>query len=100
MRKASAIVLYNAQTKQVYNLTIKHKGDLIPMVIDGTKDRTQPYCYESFTELYQAILNVAKHNGFYYDSYSAFGANWYDISWIDINNPVTIAKYGFRKAGV
>ena len=49
--------------------------------------------------MYETILNFARNNGFYYGRYKEFGAIWYDVSWIDINNPVKIEKYGFRKEG-
>lgn len=98
MKKASAIVLYNAQTRQIFNLTINHNGSLIPL-IDYSKEKVQPYCYKSFMAMYETILNFARNNGFYYGKYNEFGAIWYDVSWIDINNPVKIEKFGFRKEG-
>ena len=96
MYKASAIVLYNAKTNQIHNLTINHKGTYITM-IDYSKEKVQPYCYKSFMGLYQTILNFAKNNGFYYGKYNQFDSTWYDIAFIDINNPYKVEKYGFRK---
>jgi len=97
MKKASATVIFDSKTNQIYNLTIKHKLAYINFIHYDMQAQPKPYKYPSFHELYQTVLNQAKVNGFYYDSYTAFNAIWYDIAWIDINNPTLINKYGFKK---
>lgn len=97
MKKASAIVVYNPVSNQIYNLTINHKGNLINMIHYELNGRIQPYKYGSFKEVYETVLSFAKNNGFYYGKYEQFGMEWFDIAWIDISNPAIVNKYGYRR---
>ena len=99
MKKASAQVIFNSETMQIINLTIKHGDALIPM-IDYSNDINLPYKYANFQQMYSAILTLAKANNFYFSSYEAFEVIWYDVSFIDIvKHPYEFKKYGFRKEG-
>lgn len=99
MKKASAQVIFNSETRQVINLTIKHGNVLIPL-IDYSNNINLPYKYANFQEMYSAILTLAKANNFYFSSYEAFGVIWYDVSFLDIvKHPYKFEKYGFRKEG-
>ena len=95
MKKASATVLYKGSTNQIYYLALNYKNNLIPM-INYSREKVQPYKYPTFNAMYKTVLNFAKNNGFYYASYKEFNCTWYDIQWIDIENPEKIEKYGFK----
>ncbi len=96
MKKASAIVLYDAKSNQIYNLTINHNGNIIPL-INYSESKVTPYKYKTFNEMYKCVLNFAKNNNFYYGRYKEFGSIWFDVSWIDINNPTKIQKFAFKE---
>lgn len=66
MKKASAIVLYDAKSNQIYNLTINHNGNIIPL-INYSESKVTPYKYKTFNEMYKCVLNFAKNNNFYYE---------------------------------
>lgn len=95
MQKANAIVIYDGKTNQLYNLTVNHKGNNITLVSYENEKTVKPYKYENFQLLYKSILQIAKNNNFYFSKYNQFGAVFYDVSWIDINNPAGIKKYGY-----
>ena len=95
MKKASATIIYNGETKQIVYAAINYKGTLIPF-INYDKETQLAYKHNSFAQMYEAILNIAKHNGFYFDSYKQFGTTWYNIQWIDCTNPSRIDKYGYK----
>lgn len=97
MKKASATVIYDSVNHMIYNLTINHKMNLINMIHYDLNKNPKPYKYRNFKDLYQTVLDFARNNGFYYGSYKQFGTIFYDVSWIDINNPTIINKYGFNK---
>ena len=99
MKKASATVIYDSVSNQIYNLTINHNGEYINLIHYDLNKSPQPYKYETFQGLYETILNFARNNGYYYGRYQAFGSTWYDIQWIDLNNPTIISKYGYKERG-
>lgn len=79
MRKVSATV--------IYNLTVNHKGVLIPLVA---------YEKRTFQTMYKSVLNILKNNNFYCGHYEQFGRRWYDIQFINLENPVNIEKFGME----
>lgn len=97
MKKASAICIYDPGTNQIYNLTINHNMNCIPLIQYKASEKINPYKYNNFNEVYETVLTIARNNGYYYSNYNEFGLTWYDIQWIDINNPTSINKYGYRR---
>lgn len=92
MRKATAKVIY--KDNMLYNLTVNHKSIITPLVRYDLNDSPKPYKYTCFNDLYKAVLNILKNNGFYTGFYTQFGRKWYDIQFINLNNPVIIEKFG------
>lgn len=95
MKKASATVIYNGKSNQLYNLTINHAGNMITLVT-YENEKAKPYVYSSFQDLYKSVLQIAKNNGFYFGKYNQFNADFYDVAWIDCNNPYAVNKYGYK----
>lgn len=97
MEKASGIVLYKKSTGQIYNFTVNHKGNYIPLIRYGIDDKAQPYKYgDDFQAMYKSVLNIARENNFTFGKYHGFSMDFYDIAWIDIENPAEICKYGMK----
>ena len=94
MKKATATVIY--KNNMIYNLTVNHKNAIIPLVRYDLNDNPKPYKYACFNDLYKAVLNLLKNNGFYTGFYTQFGRQWYDIQFINLENPVVIEKFGFN----
>ena len=92
MKKVTATVIHKGG--RIYNLTVNHKGSHIPLIqydLDGVK----PYKNTDFDSMYNTVLQVLKQNRFYVSKDRMFGADWYDIMWIDLDNPTRTNKYGY-----
>ena len=94
MRKVSATVIYKDNT--LYNLTVNHKGVLIPLVAYDEISVKHPYEKRTFQTMYKSVLNILKNNNFYCGYYEQFGRRWYDIQFINLENPVNIEKFGME----
>lgn len=92
MRKVSATVIYKNNT--LYNLTVNCKGVLIPLVACDETSVKNLYEKSTFQTMYKSILNILKNNNFYCGYYEQFGRRWYDIQFINLDNPVNIEKFG------
>ena len=94
MQRVSATVIY--KDGMIYNLTVNHKGTQIPLIrydLRGVK----PYKHPDFDSMYVTVLQFIKMSNFYCSHVKQFGAKWYDIMWIDLDNPTMINKYGLTK---
>lgn len=94
MKKVTATVIY--KDNMLYNLTVVHKNAIIPLVRYSLEKDTKPYKYTCFNDLYKSVLNILKNNNFYCGFYNQFGRRWYDIQFINLENPVVIEKFGFN----
>lgn len=64
MRKVSATVIYKDNT--LYNLTVNHKGVLIPLVAYDETSVKHPYEKRTFQTMYKSILNILKNSEWRY----------------------------------
>lgn len=60
MRKVSATVIYKDDT--LYNLTVNHKGVLIPLVAYDEISVKHPYEKRTFQTMYKSVLNILKNS--------------------------------------
>lgn len=97
MKKVTATVLYNPDTLQIYNLTVNHKGEFIPLIRYQLNKSPFPYKYKCFNDLYKSVLKIMRTNNFYTNYAYQFGAAFYDIAFIDINNADHISKMSYIK---
>lgn len=58
MRKVSATVIY--KDNAIYNLTVNHKGVLIPLVAYDETSVKHPYEKRTFQTMYKSVLNILK----------------------------------------
>ena len=58
MRKVFATVIYKDNT--LYNLTVNHKGVLIPLVVYDETSVKHPYEKRTFQTMYKSVLNILK----------------------------------------
>ena len=63
MRKVSATVIY--KDNAIYNLTVNHKGVLIPLVAYDETSVKHPYEKRTFQTMYKSVLGIMKENNFY-----------------------------------
>ena len=90
MIKVSATVIY--KDNWIYNLTVNHKGKLTALIAYDETDVNR-----NFQTMYKSVLNILKNNNFYCGYYEEFGKRWYDIQFINLDNPVEINKFGIDK---
>lgn len=91
MKTVTATVVYS--NNAICNLTVNHKGNLVTL-IKLNPDESKPFI--SFNGMYAFVLKMLKNNDFKCNYFEAFGARWYNIQWIDVNNPTRIENFGYR----
>lgn len=93
MRKVTATVIY--KNNEIYNLTVNYCGVLVCLALH---DETSAKCSNekrTFQSLYKKVLKILKNNN--YCNYSEeFGLRWYDIQFINLENPVEIEKFAIK----
>lgn len=94
MKTASATCVYHGTT--IYNLTVNHKGELITLIRHKESDSSAPD-YNSFKDMYRAILNLLRVNNFRVKYIEAFNSRWYDIQFIDELNPTLIETFSIKE---
>lgn len=86
MRKIYVTIVCKSSTKEIFNVSFHHKGNVINFT-QGKK------AYASIHDMIIYILRLAKANEFTIDFRESFGATWYNIFWIDIDKPEKIECY-------
>lgn len=96
MRKVNAIAVLDRENNICYSLAFR--------LCNGTTIQMRPYAtrgnafgYKDFDQLYELILRLAKNNDFRIEKFHDFEQDWYDIQFIDINNPAqSISRYAYH----
>lgn len=81
MKKASGIVLFERDSKvvSIKGVYFLHSAGRVNFkCIAGNK-------YSSVSQAYNAVLSLAKNNGFRIPYCEEFGRRGYDIMWVDCN---------------
>ena len=91
MKKAVVQVMYEQKykTDRITVLQIKH------LLINNTDfiNNKLVVC-DGWANMYKAVLNIIKNNGYYVKSWDEFGSKWYDIAWYDnVNDVFNIMPY-------
>ena len=89
MKKCTATVIYKGN--KLYSVYVNRKGLVIPLLTNAMKE------YENFQALYKSILLMLKANNLYCSYNVAFNAKWYDIQFIDLENPTLIENYSLKE---
>lgn len=83
MKRATLVVTYHGT--QTYSITAMPRRGLVDPVVINTG--VKPHDYESFTDMYNAVLSISKHSGYMVGGTVIGGRTYYDIIWIDTHNP-------------
>ena len=94
MKTVSVTCIYHGKT--IYNLTVNYKGELITLKRHDISD-SNVKAYESFRDMYCAILTILKSNNFKVKYIQAFNSKWYDIQFIDALNPTLIETFSIKE---
>lgn len=89
MTQVSAICIY--KDNRVFNLSALFNKTTVPLIHHTLEDT--PPRHNTFGELYEYVLEVLESNNMCCDHYTEFNAEWYDISFIDIDNPTVVSKH-------
>ncbi|MBO7731156.1 MAG: hypothetical protein J6S67_01335 [Methanobrevibacter sp.] len=92
-KKCIALVNYSGNT--IYNVTfINNQGE--PTTMYSRSDDILAPCYQSFTHMYNAVLILARNNGYTIPYYTEFNARWYNILWCDIKKPTEFNRFPYH----
>lgn len=94
MRKATATVIY--KNNQIYNLTVNHCGILVCLALHDETSAKDSNEKRTFHSLYKTVLKILENNNYYCSYYEELGKRWYDIQFINLENPVQIEKFGIK----
>lgn len=81
MKKCVATCIYRSKT--MVSFSVNCNGTI---VILANKKKEYP----SFTELTEACLALLDNNGFYVDTQNLFGKTFYNIQFINLDNPAKV----------
>ena len=92
MKKCTCTVIYRyiENRYELINITVKHKHENI--LLYGYQDFRYRHVY--FNKMYESVLEILKNNNFYVHNWKMFESTWYDIDFIDIDNP-EINRYSY-----
>jgi hypothetical protein len=90
MKKVTATIIYRNNT--IYNLTVNHRGVITPLVTSQN-----PVAATSFADMYERALRTIKNNNFYCGYFEAFGGRWYDIQFINLDEPYIVDTHGIKE---
>lgn len=92
MKKVKAICIY--KDNQVYNLTALFEDTTVTLLQYDLEDsRLTPPHHDTFEELVKDMLGVLKANNMRCGHYKEFNRVWYDIAFIDLNDPTVVSKH-------
>ena len=98
MKKCTCTVIYryNNNHYELINITVKHKHENITLYNEtwDKTDRKHKHKYDSLNAIYSDVLSFLKSNSFYVHTWEMFDSTWYDIDFIDIDNP-EINRYSY-----
>ena len=93
MRKVTATVIY--KNNEICNLTVNFCGVLVCLALHETVEKASNE-KRTFQSLYKTVLKILKNNNYYCNYQEEFGVRWYDIQFINLENPVEIEKFGIN----
>ena len=83
MKRATLVVTYHGT--QIYSITAMPRRGLVDPLVNNTG--VKPYDYESFRDMYKAVLSIAKNRGYIIGGVDLVNRTAHDILWIDTHNP-------------
>lgn len=95
MEKVKAICTY--KDNRILSLTIIKKDGYVKLMRFEGFTFYQAKQYPSFNALYQAVLNIIKANNFYVDYHVNYNRRFYDIFFIEHDEPYDHNIYGYRE---
>ena len=91
MKKCTAVVTYDSATNHIINIGLTDtKGLLINLNLSNSKRKC-------FQDLYASVLKILKNNNYYVEKQTSFDATWYNIVWLDMNDPGRLKRYPYLK---
>lgn len=106
MRLVTATVIYKEVPDPTFGFAcygivhlsvVTREGHLITLVQQSEENMNFPITYCGLHDLIKAVLKILKNNDFYTKSYMQFRGTWYDIQYIDYDNPCKVCRYPYQK---
>ena len=87
MKKATLVVTYHGT--RLYTVTAMPRGGLVDLLLNCVNS----YDYESFRDMYKAVLSISRHSGYIVGGTVIGNRTDHDIVWIDTHNPTRHEQY-------
>ena len=87
MKKATLVVTYHGT--RLYTVTAMPRGGLVDLLLNCVNS----YDYESFRDMYKAVLSISRHSGYIVGGTVIGNRTYHDIVWIDTHNPTRHEQY-------
>lgn len=93
--RVTGLCVYHGTKLYKFIVTRASTVDELPIVLYDSRDGED---FDTFNELYDRLLKLLKSNRFYAKSFVGyFGRVFYDIYFVDYENPTLIDNYGHRE---
>lgn len=91
MKKCTAVVTYDSTTNHIINIGLSDtKGLLVNLQFSELKKKC-------FQDIYASVLKILKNNNYYVEKWIDLDAVWYNVAWLDINDPYRLKRYPYLK---
>jgi hypothetical protein len=90
MKNTTAIVIFQTSAKyKVYSLYVNTNDSLIKLV-----PTSESKTYGSLNGMYEGVIRILNANNFKVHKWNEFGTTFYNINFIDLDNPTQVNRYG------
>lgn len=93
-KRVTGMCIYHGTKLYKFVVAVTSVGDAAGIELYNNRDGED---FGTFNELYSRLLKLLKSNNFYAKSFSAFNRVFYDIYFIDYENPTLVDKYGYNE---
>lgn len=95
-KRVTGMCIYHGTKLYKFVVAVTSVGEVSDMGIELYNNRDGED-FDTFNELYSRLLKLLKNNNFYAKSFSAFNRVFYDIYFIDYENPTLVDNYGYNE---
>lgn len=85
----ATVIFQTSKEYKVYSLCVNTQDSLIKLV-----PTSEPKTYGSLNGMYEAVIRILNANHYTVHKWNEFGTTFYNIQFIDLDNPTQVNRYG------